>query len=305
MHRSWLSVLIASWILLSLGYASGDVFDLIDTDQNGAIDKNEFGSYISQLKTALNPLLEFTPDLKTTESWSLSKVLALFQSQGTDFVAGFVNSLGMILVTEIGDKTFFIAAVLSMRNGRIVVYLGAMGALAIMHLLSSLMGFALPSLMPRTYTHYASALLFVYFGIKLLKDAYDMNSEGPSEELQEVEEELINKKGGDGDDVEKGTKKQQSAGRFTELEVFTQAFTLTFLAEWGDRSQIATIALAASKNVFGVFFGGLIGHAFCTGLAVIGGRLLAARISERTVAIVGGILFLAFAVHSFAVGPDV
>lgn len=80
---------------------------------------------------------------------------------------------------------------------------------------------------------------------------------------------------GDGDDVEKGTKKQQSAGRFTELEVFTQAFTLTFLAEWGDRSQIATIALAASKNVFGVFFGGLIGHAFCTGLAVIGGRLLA------------------------------
>ena len=32
----------------------------------------------------------------------------------------------MILVTEIGDKTFFIAAVLAMRHGRLVVYSGAM-----------------------------------------------------------------------------------------------------------------------------------------------------------------------------------
>lgn len=43
-----------------------------------------------------------------------------------DFVASFCNSLAVILVTEIGDKTFFIAAVLAMRNGRFVVYMGAM-----------------------------------------------------------------------------------------------------------------------------------------------------------------------------------
>ena len=29
--------------------------------------------------------------------------------------------------------------------------------------------------------------------------------------------------------------------------IFLQAFTLTFLAEWGDRSQIATIVLAARE----------------------------------------------------------
>jgi len=46
------------------------------------------------------------------------------------------------------------------------------------------------------------------------------------------------------------------------VKVLTQAFTLTFLAEWGDRSQIATIALAASKNPYGVVIGGLIGHCF-------------------------------------------
>ena len=30
--------------------------------------------------------------------------------------------------------------------------------------------------------------------------------------------------------------------------IFLEAFVLTFLAEWGDRSQITTIALAAHKN---------------------------------------------------------
>lgn len=72
----------------------------------------------------------------------------------------------------------------------------------------------------------------------------------------------------------------------------------------GDRSQIATIAMAASKNPFGVVLGGLIGHAFCTGLAVIGGRMLAANISERTVAIIGGVLFLFFGITSLLFGPD-
>jgi putative Ca2+/H+ antiporter (TMEM165/GDT1 family) len=88
------------------------------------------------------------------------------------------------------------------------------------------------------------------------------------------------------------------------LLLLSQAFTLTFLAEWGDRSQIATIALASSKNVFGVILGGLIGHAFCTGLAVVGGRMLAAKISEKTTTLVGGTLFIFFAVTSLLWGPD-
>lgn len=203
-----------------------------------------------------------------------------------------------------------------------------------MHILSAMMGFALPNLIPRSYTHFASAVLFVYFGLKLLKDSTEMSSDGPSEELQEVEEELVKKKGevanadDDEDSFSKGSSKadlesavsttstaistnpkgrtKKRGGFFgaENLQVFTQAFTLTFLAEWGDRSQIATIALASSQNPFGVVIGGLLGHAFCTGMAVIGGRMLAARISEKTVAIIGGVLFLFFAVTSFLWGPD-
>lgn len=76
--------------------------------------------------------------------------------------------------------------------------------------------------------------------------------------------------------------------------VFAQAFILTFLGEWGDRSQIATIALAAAHNIWLVSFGTILGHSICTGLAVLGGSWLAARISVKHVTLGGSVLFLLF-----------
>mmetsp|Transcript_71790 Transcript_71790/g.126755 ORF Transcript_71790/g.126755 Transcript_71790/m.126755 type:complete len:243 (+) Transcript_71790:90-818(+) len=204
----------------------------------------------------------------------------------------FSNSFVMILVTELGDKTFFIAALLAMRNDRLAVWAGAAGALAAMTALSACIGLVLPSLLPRKYTHWAAVALFVYFGAKLLFEAVQMlrsgTGKGPSDELEEVEQELKD-----------GSSKEKKSSA-----VALQALTLTFLAEWGDRSQIATIALAAAKDPLGVTLGGIIGHSCCTSLAVLGGRVLATRISERAVVSAGGVLFLLFALHGAVVGSS-
>lgn len=56
--------------------------------------------------------------------------------------------------------------------------------------------------------------------------------------------------------------------------------------------------MAARENIYGVITGGIIGHAICTGLGVIGGRIIAQKISVRTVTIVGGVVFLLFAITS-------
>jgi len=214
------------------------------------------------------------------------------------FWKGFTSGVAMILATEIGDKTFFIAAVLSMRQQRSAVFCGAILSLYVMTVLSSIMGLVLPKLIPVSYTHILGGVLFLYFGVKLLLDAKGMEGDRVSEELEEVEEELLHPKKADDEEAHETENSSKNNIKQGFSEVAIQSFTLTFLAEWGDRSQIATIALSAAKNPYGVTLGGCIGHTMCTGLAVLGGRMLAARISEKTVSIGGGIIFLIFGIHS-------
>lgn len=72
---------------------------------------------------------------------------------------------------------------------------------------------------------------------------------------------------------------------------WVQTFVMTFLGEWGDRSQIATIAMAAGSDYWWVTAGALGGHAICTGVAVIGGKAIAGKVSLRTVTMGGAVAF--------------
>lgn len=207
------------------------------------------------------------------------------------FVSAFTQSFLLILACELGDRTFFVAAILAMKSSRFIVWSGAMAALALMTVVSALIGKAFPLLFDKKVTSALAAILFAWFGLQLLRDWWRMRKEAHSEndELAEVEEELS---GGAG----KKSSIMKSPLLLFLSPVFVKSFSMTALAEWGDRSQIATIALAAAQNMYGVIIGAIIGHAMCTTLAVIGGRLLATRISERMVALIGGVLFVTFAV---------
>ena len=70
-------------------------------------------------------------------------------------------SLAVIIVSEIGDKTFFIAAILAMTNNKLVVFVGALSALYLMTILSALLGFAVTTFIPHevlllSFYHYYS-----------------------------------------------------------------------------------------------------------------------------------------------------
>lgn len=52
------------------------------------------------------------------------------------FLHAFIASLSVIVVSELGDKTFFIAAIMAMRHPRLIVFTGAIAALALMTVLS-------------------------------------------------------------------------------------------------------------------------------------------------------------------------
>jgi len=229
-------------------------------------------------------------------------VAAAAASSGvTGFGEAFMASIGVIFGTELGDKTFFIAAIMSMRHPRFTVWFGAVGALAAMTVLSTIVGHVAPMLLPPAVTHYAAVCLFLVFGARMLNESRQA-SNAASDELEEVEAEL-SKKQEDAPPDEEAASVTAAAEDSAKHKILLQAFTLTFLAEWGDRSQIATIALAAAKEPFGVTLGAIIGHGICTGIAVIGGKLLASRISERMTLMAGGALFILFAIAALIQGP--
>ncbi|MED6170502.1 hypothetical protein PIB30_031624 [Stylosanthes scabra] len=222
----------------------------------------------------------------------------------SSIVQGLTKSLAITVLSEIGDKTFFAAAILAMRYPRRTVLLGCLSALTVMTILSAVVGWAAPNLISRKWSHHITTLLFFAFGILSLKDA--IFGDGDEDELAEVEEEL-NKdlKANNGvkkndSKVDDDLKKKQRPFLSQFLSpIFLKAFSINFFGEWGDKSQLATIGLAADENPFGVVLGGILGQALCTTAAVIGGKSLASQISEKMVALSGGLLFIVFGIQSF------
>lgn len=203
-------------------------------------------------------------------------------------LTAFTAGLLLITVSELGDKTFFIAAILAMRHSRRLVFAGAIAALAAMTVLSVLLGQA-ASLLPKQYVFYAEIILFFCFGLKLLYEASKMPAKNECQEAQEALEVIK--------EAELKMPRKQSP-----VTILLKTFMMTFVAEWGDRTQFATITLAASYNPFGVTIGAILGHGICAAIAVICGRLISQRISERIMTAVGGLLFLIFAVVSWVEG---
>jgi len=195
-------------------------------------------------------------------------------------LTAFTAGLLLITISELGDKTFFIAVILSMRHSRWPVFIGVSAALATMTILSVVLG-QMVSVLPQIYIDYAEIALFFGFGIKLLYDASKMSAK-PSHTEEKEAIAAVEK-------AESQLPKQQSF-----LTICSEAFALTFVAEWGDRTQIATIALAATYQPLGIIVGATLGHAICTAIAVIGGKLIAGRVSERMITAIGGCLFLIF-----------
>ena len=239
----------------------------------------------------------------------------------------------MIIFSEIGDKTFLVAALMAMSHPPLLVLSAAFPALLTMTILSAVLGHTLPTLLPVRFTSFLAAVLFLVFGLKMLKEGHAMRpDEGVTEEMQEVEMELMQKEkharkmdrprrsavSAYARDAGRETRKGRPESRlpappdsppespdarspspsqssavnsmlsginnlFSLLlsPAWVQTFVMTFLGEWGDRSQIATIAMAAGQDYWWVTTGALVGHFFCTALAVVGGRAIAGKVSMR------------------------
>jgi putative Ca2+/H+ antiporter (TMEM165/GDT1 family) len=202
--------------------------------------------------------------------------------------SGFLAAFALIFLSELGDKTFFIAALLAMKVGRWLSFAGSLTALGLMSVLSVGIGFAfkqVPDAIKGSVPigEYLGIALLVYFGLRTLKEAWDSEDDGKKgeEEYEAAGEELT------------AAEKKWTGTAWWQR--FFEVASLIFVAECGDRSMLATIALGASQSAVGVALGATAGHAVATALAVLGGALASKYVSEKTVGYIGGTLFLVFA----------
>jgi len=221
-----------------------------------------------------------------------------------------MGSFSSIFVTEIGDKTFIVAALMAMRYPRFQVFTAAASALLIMTVLSAVAGHALGAIISKRWAAVVAALLFLGFGAKSVQEGMAMDADaGVGEEMREVEAELEEKEidiaraGGQRSaySLEAGRKGRDSPspsgspsrrsltspGGIKNLlslllsPAWVETFSMTFIGELGDRSQIATVAMAAGQEYYWVMVGACLGHVICTSFAVLGGSLMAGRISMK------------------------
>ncbi|WFD03921.1 GCR1-dependent translation factor 1 [Malassezia obtusa] len=235
-----------------------------------------------------------------------------------DDVSAFLKSFSITAVSEIGDKTFLTSAILAMRHPPLTVFWGSWSAMICMSTLSSLLGAVLPALLSHRGALCISAALFLGFGAVMLHHGWRMDGDELGAEWKEAQDEIradeeeheldaLERGAPDADaphadaDAPEGSALRRAGdalhaaprtsvaaflregtrnlcGLFFSA-VFAQAFLLNFLGEWGDRSQITTMALAATHRVAVVAVGTSLAHLLCVAVAVTAGAVLAARLS--------------------------
>ncbi len=177
----------------------------------------------------------------------------------------FLSSFTLVAVAEFGDKTQLLAFSLAARFRKPVPILaGIFIATLANHALAAYAGTWIAAHVGERAMAYTLAILFIAFGVWTLKpDTLDESGEKP------------------------------------RFGAFLTTTLLFFLAEMGDKTQFATVALGARfENLWIVTMGTTLGMMFTNGLAVILGDRISGRVQMKPIRFIAAGLFFVFGLWS-------
>ncbi|MCL5960791.1 MAG: TMEM165/GDT1 family protein [Chloroflexi bacterium] len=159
-----------------------------------------------------------------------------------------------------GDKTQLVSLAFATRFRAPTVLAGILVATLAVHLGSVAIGEALGLAMPTMWIKIGAGLAFVAFGAWTLR----------------------------GDKLDDGAEEKRD--RFGPFA--TVAFTF-FLAELGDKTQLATVTLASEYRAFvPVWIGSTLGMVIADGLAILIGIIIGKNLPERLIRIGAAVVFI-------------
>ena len=174
----------------------------------------------------------------------------------------FLASTAFVVLAEMGDKTQLLAMALACRFRWQTVMLGVLAATLCNHLLAVIAGTYITEIIPIVYVQVAAAASFILFGFWTLR----------------------------GDTLEGEDR------RFNYSPFWTVAVAF-FFAEMGDKTQLATVALAAEyKSILYVWFGTTTGMLIADAIGIGVGIVLGKKIPERLIKWFAAIVFIFFGI---------
>ncbi|MFA5041338.1 MAG: TMEM165/GDT1 family protein [Bdellovibrionales bacterium] len=179
-------------------------------------------------------------------------------------MSAFIASFLFVVLAEMGDKTQLLAMAFATRYNPYKVLIAVFLATIVNHGLAVVLGRFLSTLLPLNIISLVAAVSFIIFGFWLLH----------ADKLE-------------------GEDKKES--RFGPIATVAIAF---FLAEMGDKTQLATISLAVQyQNLLNVLMGTTIGMVVADAIGIIVGVVLRQRIPEKTIKWVSAVIFILFGLH--------
>ncbi len=178
------------------------------------------------------------------------------------------TSFAVIALAELGDKSQLVCMTLATRHPARPVALGAIAAFFVLNALAVLFGATVAAWLPEGVVSGAVALLFAIFGISALRQ--------PDEEAD--------------DEIPK----------VPRYGIAATTFALIFLAEFGDKTQLAVAALSGTNDAAAVWIGATLALSMTSLLGIFAGQRLLRRLPLRWLHRASGVFFLILA--SLALG---
>ncbi|HEX4859581.1 MAG TPA: TMEM165/GDT1 family protein [Usitatibacteraceae bacterium] len=185
----------------------------------------------------------------------------------------FLVSTGVVAIGEIGDKTQLLALILAARFRRpLPIILGILFATLLNHAIAGLLGEWVRSVLPPETLRWILGASFIAIAIwALFPDTFE-----------------------------------EQPGKSSAASVFAVTFVAFFIAEIGDKTQIATVALAAKySSLVQVVLGTTLGMLIANVPAVILGEKAAVKLPMRLIRTIAAVVFAALGVAvllGFSVG---
>ena len=177
-------------------------------------------------------------------------------------MTAYITSLVFVVLAEMGDKTQLLAMAFASRYRWQTVMFAVFVATLLNHLLAVVAGSVLTNIVPLQYIQIAGAASFILFGLWTLR----------------------------GDELKGEDKKFKYSPFWTVAIAF-------FIAEMGDKTQLATVALATRfDSIIQIWLGTTSGMVIADALGIIVGIVLGKKIPERVVKWFAALVFIIFGV---------